>query len=260
MRLGSPRTLAAAGAVLALAAGGATAFAASGSGSPGSHGRAIALSAGAVGPCGMLPPRPPLGDPLKAAADYVGLSVDELAQRLSDGKSLADVATAQGKTVDGLKQALLDAAKAGLDEDVASGDMTADEEQQTLAQIRSQLDDFVSGKGRLSIRIGGGKPGLDVEAGGPFKAAADYLGLSGEQVKTELEAGKSLAEIATEHGKSVDGLEQALVAAATADIQKAVAELVEQKGLPAPPCGAVKVTAAGKLRGGGGFGFSIMRG
>jgi hypothetical protein len=62
----------------------------------------------------------------------------------------------------------------------------------------------------------------------------------------ELRAGKSLAEVATAHGKSVDGLKQALIAAATADVEKAVNALVNQKGLPDPPC-AGKVAVAGEL-------------
>src|SRR5262245_1283966 len=176
-------------------------------------------------------PKPPLGDPIAAAADYLGLSVDQLAQELQGGKSLADVANAHGKSVDGLEQAVIDAARSGPDKSVAAGDITAAEEQQVLGQLRSQIDDFVNGTGGLSVRIGGGGlqiriggsgPASEVKLGGPYETAADYLGLSVEQLTNELQAGKSLADIATEHGKSVDGLKQALVQAATSEIQKAV--------------------------------------
>ena len=50
-----------------------------------------------------------------AAADYVGLSREELLARLRDGQSLAQVAEAEGKSVDGLKQAIRDAITARLD-------------------------------------------------------------------------------------------------------------------------------------------------
>ena len=50
-----------------------------------------------------------------AAADYVGLSRAELLLRLREGKSLAQIAEAEGKSVDGLKQALKDALTARLD-------------------------------------------------------------------------------------------------------------------------------------------------
>jgi hypothetical protein len=198
------------------------------------------------------PPKPPLGDPIAAAADYLGLSVDELGQELQDGKSLADVATAQGKSVNGLEHAVIDAAKSDLDKSVAAGDITADREQQILSQLTSQIDDFVKGNGGLEIRIGDGGlsiriggPGPDGVLDGPYKTAADYLGLSVDQLTKEIQAGMSLADIATEHGKSVDGLKQALVQAETADIEKSVDDLVNEKGFPGPPCAENGVGAVG---------------
>ncbi len=90
--------------------------------------------------------------------------------------------------------------------------------------------------------------------GGPYRTAADYLGLAVDQLTKELQAGKSLADIAAEQGKSVDGLKQALVAAETVDIETAVNKLVNQKGLPGPRCGA-GVVAAGVLAPAPGFGL-----
>jgi hypothetical protein len=53
-------------------------------------------------------------------------------------------------------------------------------------------------------------------------AAATYLGLSAAQLRAGLEAGKSLAAIAEEQGKAVDGLVSALVADATKELDEAV--------------------------------------
>ena len=50
-----------------------------------------------------------------AAADYIGLPRQELVARLRDGQSLAQIAEAEGKSVDGLKQAIRDAITARLD-------------------------------------------------------------------------------------------------------------------------------------------------
>jgi hypothetical protein len=184
------------------------------------------------------PPEPPLGDPLAAAADYLGLSVDGLAQELQDGKSLAAVAKERGKSVGGLEQAVIDAAKSALDKSVAGGDITAAEEQQVLDQLNTQIDAFVNGNADLSIRIG--NQGLEVRIGrplgeGPYETAAAYLGLPLDQLIEELQGGKSLADIAAERGKSVDGLKQALISAGAADSEKSAANLVNQKGLPGPP-------------------------
>ncbi len=55
------------------------------------------------------------------------------------------------------------------------------------------------------------------------KAALSYLGLSPAQLKSELKAGKSLAQIAAAHGKSAKGLESAVVSALKAQMSKQVA-------------------------------------
>jgi hypothetical protein len=167
MRLRSPRSLAAGAIALVLLAGGATALAKSGS-SPSSLstnrptierglfaaplGRDLFATSltrrivvgRQVAACGLPVP---VGDPLKAAADYLGLSVDQLTNELQAGASLAELATDHGKSVDGLEQAVIDAAKADLDKSVASGDITAEQEQQMLSDLRSHIDDLVNRKG-----------------------------------------------------------------------------------------------------------------
>ena len=59
--------------------------------------------------------------------------------------------------------------------------------------------------------------------GGLLKAAATYLGVTNAQLVTDLRAGKSLAQVATAKSKSVDGLEQALLAALKQKVDAAVA-------------------------------------
>ena len=53
-------------------------------------------------------------------------------------------------------------------------------------------------------------------------AAATYLGLTEDQLRTELSAGKTLAQIAQAHGKSTSGLVDALVADAKSHLDAAV--------------------------------------
>jgi len=45
-----------------------------------------------------------------------------------------------------------------------------------------------------------------------LEAGAEYLGLSAQDLQTQLKAGKSLADVAQTQGKSVDGLKEALQA------------------------------------------------
>jgi hypothetical protein len=84
-------------------------------------------------------------DHLSSAADYLGLTVPQLFQKLANGQSLADVAKAQHKSVDGLKQAILDGAKQDLDQAVKSGFLTEAQAKDALNALESHVDDIVNG-------------------------------------------------------------------------------------------------------------------
>jgi len=77
---------------------------------------------GGPGPGGPGGPRGRMhrgGPPeLQAAAKYLGLSRTELRKQLQSGKSLADVAKARDKSVDGLKDAIKKAAAGELDDHI----------------------------------------------------------------------------------------------------------------------------------------------
>lgn len=62
-------------------------------------------------------------------------------------------------------------------------------------------------------RAGEGPFGEAAGENSPMTAAADYLGLTWTELVEELRSGSSLAEIAQDRGKSVAGLEDALLSA-----------------------------------------------
>ena len=99
---------------------------------------------------------------LSAAADYLGLSVPELLEQLTSGKSLADVAKAQDKSVDGLKKAMVADAKKRLDQAVEASILTEAQAKEKLDAIESRIDDIVNGKfpdrGERHFRWRGGPP------------------------------------------------------------------------------------------------------
>jgi hypothetical protein len=86
---------------------------------------------------------PVFGEKLSAAADYLGLTEAELRTQLSSGRTLADIAKARGKSVDGLEQAILDDAKATLDQAVKDGKLTQAEADQVFARVKTHVDDLV---------------------------------------------------------------------------------------------------------------------
>jgi hypothetical protein len=82
---------------------------------------------------------------LQAAADYLGLTPRELATQLRT-KTLAQIATDRSKSVDGLKQALRDAAKTALDRARTNGRLTQKQQDDALAKLDASLDDIVNGR------------------------------------------------------------------------------------------------------------------
>jgi hypothetical protein len=81
---------------------------------------------------------------LDAAATYIGISAADLRTQLNAGTTLAAVATANGKTVDGLKAALTTAAKSDLDAAVTAGTLTQAQEDTILADLPTRLNQEVN--------------------------------------------------------------------------------------------------------------------
>jgi len=86
------------------------------------------------------------GAQLQAAASYLGLTVEQLHNRLEDGKTLAQVAKEQGKSVDGLVQALLTEKTKALDDAVKAGKLTNAERDDLVAGLKARITDLVNGR------------------------------------------------------------------------------------------------------------------
>jgi hypothetical protein len=81
---------------------------------------------------------------LDAAATYIGVSAADLRAQLAAGKTLAAIATAHGKTADGLKAALAAAAKTELDGAVTASNLTQAQEDRILAALPARLDNEIN--------------------------------------------------------------------------------------------------------------------
>lgn len=77
---------------------------------------------------------------MAGALDYLDLSRNELRAQLKAGKSLGDIATATGKSVSGLKQAMLAKITARLDKAVTDGKLT-DERRDAMLERYGKLAD-----------------------------------------------------------------------------------------------------------------------
>lgn len=117
--------------------------------------------AGMRGMAGMHAVTGAQGTCLSAAATYLGLSESDLQSRLRDGKSFADVAKEKGKSVSGLQDAMIAAAKKALDADTT---LTAEQKADRLEQIKSRITTMIDrehgpgmGYGRQGGRMHGGQ-------------------------------------------------------------------------------------------------------
>jgi hypothetical protein len=102
-------------------------------------------------------------------------------------------------------------AKAALDQLVTDGTITQAQEDAVISALQGAL----GGDGH-------GHPRLHKLLGAVVQTSADTIGIPVDDLKAQLKAGKSIAEVAGEHQVSVDTVKQALVDAGTTKVNEAV--------------------------------------
>jgi hypothetical protein len=122
------------------------------------------------------------------------------------------VATNLGVTNAKLRSAVKDALKAQVDQQVKDGLLTAAQGTDLKARIDSG-----------AVHVGVGPAGFGWGDIGALDAAATYLGVTVASLRDSLDSGKSLADVAKDKSKTVDGLQDAIVARATSTLAAAVA-------------------------------------
>lgn len=179
----------------------------------------------ASGSSAANPLRAGRGEHLATAAEVLGITAEELRAELRAGRSIAEVAEEKGVDKQKVIDALVASATARIDEMKAALP-------ERIAELveRAGLPVGPSGPGRHHR----GRAGFGVVVNS-FDDAATALGISVQELRAELAAGKSIATIASENGKSLDDVEAAMVADANARIDRAVAA-----GLLTPAEGADK--------------------
>jgi hypothetical protein len=102
---------------------------------------------------------------LDAASSFLVMSAADIRTALASGKSLADLATAKGKTAAALEDAIVARATAQLAAAVAAGDLTAAQRDTILTRLKSSVDALVTqtrglrdgrGFGAAGFRLGHG--------------------------------------------------------------------------------------------------------
>lgn len=171
---------------------------------------------------------------VKAAATFLGMTEKDLLAALREGKSLAELATAKGKTRGALIAAISAQANAKVDEAIAANKMTVGQGAEAKAQIAEHAAKLVDAKHEPKVDKDKDKDKKDKKdgkehdqrrvdvhslIGNAQRSALAYLGITEKALQEQLRAGKSLAEIAAAtSGKTREGLAQAVVAPGLAKI------------------------------------------
>lgn len=169
----------------------------------------------------------------KNAAAYIGVDAKALGEELRSGKSLAESATARGKTRDGLIAAISAPSLARIEDALKSGKITEEQAKKAKAELAERAAKVVDAKRpakpeRKDRGNDKDKVRIDHEVhafiGNVVQAAERYLAIGMGDLQKALHTGKSLGEIANATpGKSRDGLILAIATAANAKIDEAPA-------------------------------------
>jgi len=143
-------------------------------------------------------------DVLGPAAAFLGIPEATLESDLNAGKTLAQEATAKGKTASDLINAVVASEKSVLDAEVSAGWITSAQETSLLNQVTTEITDLVNnGPPIVSTKT---------QPQSLLQIAATFLGITTTQLQSDLKSGKTLADEATAAGKTVADLVTALEA------------------------------------------------
>ncbi|MHA7967593.1 hypothetical protein ACX93W_26115 [Paenibacillus sp. CAU 1782] len=159
-------------------------------------------------------------------AGVLGLTADELKTALQGDKTLATIAAEQNVDVDTVVDAIVKAKTAKLDEQLSEGKLTQEEYDKRVADSSEQAQKMVNGEWKG--KPGGGKGASGHHGGlkgiGSSEEVAEVLGLTTDELKTEVQSGKTLAAIAAERNVDVQSVVAAIVESKTAKYNEQLSE------------------------------------
>lgn len=151
------------------------------------------------------------------------LQIDQatLKQELKAGKSLADIAAEKGVAEQQVIDTLVQQATQRIDQAVQNGKLTQDKADQMKAKLADRVKAMVEKKGGPAF-----SKHEHGEKGGQLKEVATVLGITPQDLMTQLKQGKSIAQIAQDKGMTEDQVVNALL-----DKEKArITKFVEKTG------------------------------
>jgi polyhydroxyalkanoate synthesis regulator phasin len=141
---------------------------------------------------------------LKSTLDVTGLERDALAEALTNGQSLAQIAEANGSTADAIIQPVLDKARDRLDKAVQNGRISQERADELLDKLSREATQIVEDN-QLGEKINALKERAEQLAVLPalVRTAADETGLTPQEIRQQLRDGASLETIVTDAGGDI---------------------------------------------------------
>jgi hypothetical protein len=202
-----------------------------------------------MGPGGMMDRGGPENSLIAVAAEKLGLTTQELLAELQAGKTIAEVAAEKNVAVDTIVEAVIAARSERLNQLVTDGQLTQEQADAMLTLMKANVTERINaewpaggfgrgmmGGGRWGGMMGGGRWGGGMMGGmmgggrwggpgtSPMSTVAEELGLTPAELVTELQAGKSVADVAAEKNVAVDTIVDAVLASRTARLNDLVAK------------------------------------
>ena len=146
------------------------------------------------------------GNIMTALASDLKLTTSTLQSDLKSGKTIAEIAAAQGVSTSSLISELESTLQSQLAQAQASGKISSAVESKMASRIDTQVTDFVNGT--MPPMMHGGKPwgpGMG-EHNNMMTALASDLKLTTSTLQSDLKSGKTIAEIASAQGVSTSSL------------------------------------------------------
>jgi len=132
--------------------------------------------------------------------EQAGLDAQTVIQSLREGKTLTTLIEEAGQDVAVVKQASIDAATVAINEAVTAGNLTQERADQMITNLGTLIDRLLTGGLKSGVEDGQGPRG-----GGRIAAiVAEATGLTIEEVRAEVAAGKTLADVLTSKNITVD--------------------------------------------------------
>jgi transposase len=158
-----------------------------------------------------------------AVAKALGITEAELRTETEAGKSIAEIAQAKGVSLNTVVDAVIAAETERLKQAVTDGRLTQAQADTMLANLKLTLPSRLQTKPVLGL-LKGGKGGPGFGRGANSAAIAKALGITEAELRTEVQTGKTIAQIAQAKGVSLNTVVDAVVAAETERLKQAVTD------------------------------------